>query len=668
MKQEALKVSDADLVVGEGFVETPSVEIAFEDLTMHLKSNGKCILSGVTGSFSAGALVALMGPSGGGKTTFMNALCGRANYGTISGDIKINGREGGVSDIPRLVGFVPQDDIMHADLTVHQTLRYNALLRLPRETPGSKVNEHVTKVINVLGLSHIAHNLVGSPAKRGISGGQKKRVNIGMELAAMPAVIFMDEPTSGLDGAATIQLAHCLGNLRKSGLTIVCVIHQPRKSVFDEFTHLLLLGAGGRMCYCGETSSMERYFIDEGFRLPPRENPADWMIDIVSGLVPRFVNKEGLEELDATFTAPRDLFEIWDSKYKGKGNFFDGPAKLPSSEPLLQDRRTIGRIMQTLIFLQRCARQWDKAAFLTTNLGLFVVGTLFGLLAQDLVEFSYVTMKSSVTAFGFLFYMIATINSRGAFGLERLQYLREFRSGTSSSAYWLAKVLWNLINVYMNSLAYSLPLYWLMPVPAQSYWSFFDAFCGAAWYHMGLGMVFTVLFPSPTTSLLMCIFVPMTLELAFAGDLTPIKDMGPMMLALSRLSCGRWYNQEMYLNEIREFPAHTREFPAVQKELTSMKASVDDAGTGLMMLWILGALLRLWALIVLALLKYSEGNTCLGRIFFLVVKQAEKLGISIEPTKKDDTAATVPVLERKPSLKLNTETNSLRGTARVAFV
>ena len=184
---------------------------------------------------------------------------------------------------------MPQDDIVHPNLTVFENLFYHAMMRLPRKTskavkvrhaasctrhaqsgscpprpphsgvppflptppspPHSLQVRHVVHTLKVLRIDHIRDSLVGDASRRGVSGGQKKRVNIGMELVAMPAVCFMDEPTSGLDGAATSQLAQCLGQLRKSGLTIICVIHQPRYSVYKEFTHLLLLGAGGRQVH-----------------------------------------------------------------------------------------------------------------------------------------------------------------------------------------------------------------------------------------------------------------------------------------------------------------------------------------------------------------------------------------------------------------------------------
>ena len=128
----------------------------------------------------------------------------------------------------------------------------------------------------------------------------------------MPNIIFMDEPTSGLDGAATLELAECLSSLRKSGLTIVCTIHQPRFSVFKEFTHLMLLGKGGQMVFSGSTSKSMPYLNENGFEMPQGENAADWMVDIVCGHVPKLTASGAV---DPNFEAPADLFRWWSEQY-----------------------------------------------------------------------------------------------------------------------------------------------------------------------------------------------------------------------------------------------------------------------------------------------------------------------------------------------------------------
>merc|ERR1712232_1165891 len=287
-----------------------------------------------------------------------------------------------------------------------------------------------------------------------------------------------------------MQLATCLHNLRATGLTIVCVVHQPRFAVFQQFSHLLLLGAGGGQIYCGPTAALEPYFQSLGFRLTARKNPADWMIDVVCGLEARYVGSDS-DEKDVDFTAPRDLITMWREHCKKEMKPAE-PIAAESPQQLAEDRVTPNLGMQTMIFLTREARRWNKASFLATCSMLFYCGLMFGVLTRSLSEFSYAAILPLTTGNGFIFFMICTVNARGVFGFERLQYLREFSSGTSCVAFWLAKMLWNLVNWYFYSLCYALPLYWTMPLPAQTFLAFFRGFLLAAWYHLGLGMVLTV--------------------------------------------------------------------------------------------------------------------------------------------------------------------------------
>ena len=131
------------------------------------------------------------GPSGAGKTTFLNTLCGRANYGTKMGRLLINGQENDVTSLGRLVGFVPQEDTMHRELTVREILKSYAQMRLPRTFTDDQIERVVQDVIEALQLEHVSDSEIGDEAKRGISGGQRKRVNVGMEMVADPSILFL---------------------------------------------------------------------------------------------------------------------------------------------------------------------------------------------------------------------------------------------------------------------------------------------------------------------------------------------------------------------------------------------------------------------------------------------------------------------------------------------
>mmetsp|Transcript_65592 Transcript_65592/g.154260 ORF Transcript_65592/g.154260 Transcript_65592/m.154260 type:complete len:766 (+) Transcript_65592:74-2371(+) len=279
-----------------------AIHIGFRDVGVKLNSDGRCILEGVTGEFRSQKMAAIMGPSGAGKTTFMNAICGRAYYGTVSGEIRINGHVSSVAEIKQLRGFVPQDDIVHEQLTVREQIYYSAKLRNAEKTPAWVIDDIVQDVLHVMQLIDVQHNLVGNVEEtQGISGGQRKRVNIGLELAARPTILMLDEPTSGLDATTALDIMRSLKTLSKIGMTVVMVVHQPRYSLFTLFDEVLLLGLGGKTVYLGPSQGVLPYFTNLSFKMPEHENPADWFMDVISGKVKNEENpnlkSDGLAEV-----------------------------------------------------------------------------------------------------------------------------------------------------------------------------------------------------------------------------------------------------------------------------------------------------------------------------------------------------------------------------------
>merc|ERR1719272_60069 len=268
-----------------GFTRKPSsITLGFEDLGLEIPGAGK-VLEGVSGEFKAGRMTIILGPSGAGKTTFMNVLAGKATYGTMCGKILVNGLETKLSEFKSVMGFVPQDDIVHEKLTVREQIQFSALLRNEVGTDASTLCRIVDDVLAVLQIEHIQRSIVGGVSERGISGGQRERVNVGLELASFPTLLFLDEPTSGLDSTSSLALVKSLKKMTQLGITIVVVAHQPRWSLFTLFDDVLILAKGGKTAYMGSSANVCPYFEDLGFKKPPDENLADWFMDIVSGCV-----------------------------------------------------------------------------------------------------------------------------------------------------------------------------------------------------------------------------------------------------------------------------------------------------------------------------------------------------------------------------------------------
>lgn len=212
----------------------------------------------------------------------MSVLSGRT--AKTGGHMYINGQEArDLSQYKTVMGFVPQDDIMHRKLTVKEIFKFNADARLPVNLSEPDKESLINDIIEVLGLFNVKHSVIGDEETRGLSGGERKRVNIGMELASDPLVLFLDEPTSGLDSTAATEVVKCLQTIARVGnITVVCVIHQPRYEVFKLFDDVLFLAPGGSTVYHGPVDKSQQYFETMGFKVPPAVNPADFYLDVIS--------------------------------------------------------------------------------------------------------------------------------------------------------------------------------------------------------------------------------------------------------------------------------------------------------------------------------------------------------------------------------------------------
>ncbi|GMP88885.1 hypothetical protein CsSME_00040707 [Camellia sinensis var. sinensis] len=206
----------------------PTIEVAFKDLTLTLKGKNKHLLRCVTGKILPGRVSAVMGPSGAGKTTFLSALAGKATGCTMSGMVIINGKVESILSYKKIIGFVPQDDVVHGNLTVEENLWFSARCRLSADLPKPEKVLVVERVIESLGLQPVRDSLVGTVEKRGISGGQRKRVNVGLEMVMEPSLLILDEPTSGLDSSSSQLLLRALRREALEGVNICMVVHQPR--------------------------------------------------------------------------------------------------------------------------------------------------------------------------------------------------------------------------------------------------------------------------------------------------------------------------------------------------------------------------------------------------------------------------------------------------------
>ncbi|EEH20574.2 hypothetical protein PABG_02805 [Paracoccidioides brasiliensis Pb03] len=276
----ALPLDDSDDEGAKLMADHKPASLQFENVSYYL--NGKQILSGIQGSAHPGQLMAIMGASGAGKTTFLDILARKNKRGVVEGNFYVNGEKVDDDEYRSVIGFVDQEDTMLPTLTVHETILTSALLRLPRNMSTAAKEQKVHEVEKQLGIWHIKDQIIGSEEGkgRGISGGEKRRVGIACELVTSPSILFLDEPTSGLDAFNAFNVVECLVNLAKTfNRTVIFTIHQPRSNIVALFDRLILL-AEGKTVYSGPFASCQTYFDHIGYSCPAGFNIADYLVDL----------------------------------------------------------------------------------------------------------------------------------------------------------------------------------------------------------------------------------------------------------------------------------------------------------------------------------------------------------------------------------------------------
>ncbi|CAF1036454.1 unnamed protein product [Adineta steineri] len=294
-KEHIIEMRDGDTLQVEMSVDeaqtlatlSPRITVTFHNVSKVINVPAKMIdpsskerfierklLDQVSGQIQPGQVVAIMGPSGCGKTTLLNTLAGRALNG-VTGNVWFNDQSYDRS-MKRKLAYVLQQDLFFEKLTVKQQLTYTGLLRLSNHLSRRDKLAQVEKIIDQLHIRGCANTPITL-----ISGGEKKRVNIGTELLTNPSVIFLDEPTSGLDSTSAVALIHVLRELAMQGKTIITSIHQPSSQIFQSFDQFILL-ADGKTIFMGKPSNALPYFATLGHHSPPQYNPADYVMDLVN--------------------------------------------------------------------------------------------------------------------------------------------------------------------------------------------------------------------------------------------------------------------------------------------------------------------------------------------------------------------------------------------------
>ncbi|MCJ1295273.1 hypothetical protein MMC34_006835 [Xylographa carneopallida] len=296
------RTSEEDTSVGKEQIRTRSLEevrtigIELNGLTLDIqkyepwgrKAARISILQPINSTFEPGTLNVIMGPSGSGKTSLLNLMASRlySTFGTryaVGGTMMYGGSIPSEDVIRSVASYVCQDDdALLATLTVRETLHFAAGLRLPTWMSKAEKKRRAEEVLVKLGLRDCANNLVGNDLIKGISGGEKRRVTIAIQVLTDPRILLLDEPTSGLDAFTASSIIEVLRGLAEEGRTLVLTIHQSRSDLWNHFGNVLLLARGGSSVYAGKGKSMLEHFSFLGYECPKTTNPADFALDLIT--------------------------------------------------------------------------------------------------------------------------------------------------------------------------------------------------------------------------------------------------------------------------------------------------------------------------------------------------------------------------------------------------
>ncbi|KAF4096253.1 broad substrate specificity ATP-binding cassette transporter ABCG2-like [Onychostoma macrolepis] len=441
------------------------------------KVTQKNILIELNGIMKPG-LNAILGATGSGKSSFLDVLAARKDPAGLSGEVLIDGAPQ-PPNFKCLSGYVVQDDVVMGTLTVRENLRFSAALRLPKSIRQREKDEKVERLIQELGLSKVADSRVGTQLIRGISGGERKRTNIGMELIIDPPVLFLDEPTTGLDASTANSVLMLLKRMADSGRTIILSIHQPRYSIYRLFDSLTLL-VGGRMVYHGPAQDSLDYFRQIGYTCEPHNNPADFFLDVINGestavaLNKLYVN----EELDE---ASKGIEDCLVEEYKNSASYKQTKSEL---ERIVQGQDYSTRPKsRTITYSTSFCHQFNwvlkrtfrnlmlnpQTSFAQIGVAIFlalVVGAIFFGVEDNL--------SGIQNRIGALFFIttnqcFSSISSADLFITERKLFVHEYISGYYRvSVYFLSKILCDILFLRtIPGIVFSCVAYWMIGLKAS---------------------------------------------------------------------------------------------------------------------------------------------------------------------------------------------------------
>lgn len=474
------------------------------EIGTYRKKPSHYVLRHVSCEARPGELMAVAGPSGAGKSTLLEVLAGRIKPSSPSSSILVNGQPMVMRHFRRISGFVMQDDALFPMLTVKETLQYSARLRLPSKVPMAEKVARVEALMAELGLSHIASSRIGNESIRGVSGGERRRVSIGVDVIHDPAVLILDEPTSGLDSAAALHVVSMLRGMAVSHQrTIVLSIHQPGYRILQRF-HSVLLLAQGSIVHHGTTELLSQRLAAAGHSIPAQVNVLEYAIDAIDSMDNFDADRSGIFSMQGKTDLPvltlQELFKLDPTRVHDVEKNHNAPSPSRSIEDVGEDKVDFANSSanEIIILSTRFLKNIIRTKQLFTARTVQSLGAGLGL-GTIYIHMGYGTkgmqMRIGFLAFTLTFLLSSSIEVLPIFLEERHILTRESSRGAYRiSSYVLSSTLIFLPFLFFVALLFAGPVYflvglapnsgaffffllvmWLTLVSANSFISFFSA-------------------------------------------------------------------------------------------------------------------------------------------------------------------------------------------------
>lgn len=385
-----------------------TVDIEFRDITMRVSKGfrtkeTKTILKGLSGNFNSGELTAILGPSGAGKSSLLNALTGFSTNG-VTGTIQagdstcVLGSQhnslNSLGDYTKKSCYILQDDRLNPLFTVAELMKFSADLKLGTCVSDKNKQTVIAEILETLSLTGTENTRCGS-----LSGGQRKRLSVAVELIDNPPVIYLDEPTTGLDSSASTQCMELLKSLARDNRTIICTIHQPSASLYALFDQVYIIAEG--MCiFNGASESTVQFLASVGLQCPVYHNPADYILEVANCEYGNFNEALSKENLRHDWTKKSVVAYKSDENANNSPNKYNGKCVVPINKP--------SELYKFGVLYKRCTIQLYRD-WTVTHLKIIVhvaIGVMMGLLYQDMGDDGSKTFNN----LGFVMVSIAYLN------------------------------------------------------------------------------------------------------------------------------------------------------------------------------------------------------------------------------------------------------------------